>query len=75
MSRKKPKKVNKVLQHFPTDNITKPNELIYAREKLVSNKMCTTQKESEQIYETLKGNAATNKETAKISESTKEEEI
>ena len=33
------KKVNKVLQHSPTDYITKLNELIYAGAKLVCNKI------------------------------------
>ena len=32
-------KVNKVLQHISTDNITKLNELIYAGAKLISNKI------------------------------------
>ena len=32
-------KVNKILQHIPTDNVTKLNELIYAGAKLVGNKL------------------------------------
>ena len=38
------KKVNKSLKHIPTDNITEINELIYAGEKLVRNKIGIPQK-------------------------------
>ena len=35
----KTKKVNKSFKNIPTDNITELNELIYAGEKLVSDKI------------------------------------
>ena len=69
-------KVNKIFQHIPTD-ITKLIELIYAGEKLISNKIRTSQKESEQKYKTWIGNQdkKTNKEITTTNETTKEGEM
>ena len=36
------KKVNKVLQHIPAENITKLNKLIYSGVKIASNKIGIT---------------------------------